>query len=406
VVTGLVANARLEEPGGDEVIGVFLNTLPLRMDLADVTPAELARRVFEYEQRAAPYRRYPFAQIQRDLGQPAPPDSYVNVMDFFRGRYSGQDTGLDAGAGVADTNYPLAVDFLVEPERGELTAWLDCDLTVLSERQCAQLAGYYRRALEAVAADGDRLVAEIDLLADAEHAELAAWTATELGYETRQTVPGLIERQARSMPGATALTHQWDQCSYVELDVRANQLAHRLIEVGVRPGDRVGVHVRRGIELVVALLGVLKAGTAYVPMDPAFPAARLAMIAADAEIACLVTDPDGGDGLAAPAMVEVTDTAGRPATPVGVKVSEADVAYVMYTSGSTGTPKGVAVTHANVVNFCAGMDQRVGCGPQDVMLAVTSVSFDISVLELLWPLTRGAKRASCPSRYRYATRRA
>jgi len=397
VLTGLVANARLEEAGGEDVIGVFLNTLPLRVDVAGSTPALLARRVFEYEQHVAPYRRYPFGQIQRDLGEQNALDgldSYVNFMDFHRGRYRTGNSVLGESVAVADTNYPLAVDFLVEPEHGRLVAWLDCNVSVLPAQYCQRLAGYYRRALEAVADGPHRPVAEADLLADAEHAELAGWNATEIEYDTTDTVPGLIARQAQRTPAATALAYQWDELDYAALDARANQLAHRLVAAGVRRGDRVGISVRRGLDLVVGLLSILKTGAAYVPMDPAFPGARLAMIARDAGISCLVAATDTPD-VAVPTVVdlhaEADVIAAQPTTPVDVEVTGSDVAYVMYTSGSTGTPKGAIITHRNVVNFCLGMDRRVGCGPEDVLLAVTSVSFDISVLELLWPLTHGAK---------------
>lgn len=430
VITGLVANARLEEPSGDEVVGVFLNTLPLRLDVEGTSLIELAHAALAFEQESAPHRRYPFGQIQRDLAAPSSPRggigtpsaldglaSYVNFMDFHRGRYRGGGSELGVSIGVADTNYPLAVDFLVEPGQGTLQGWLDCDTEVLPERLCDRLTGYYRRALEALVADPGQPTLTVDLLGPDEHAELASWDGPVVEYDRTATLHGAFEEQARRTLDALALSHGWDEITYGDLDAAANRLGHRLVDAGVRRGDLVGVSVHRGVDLVVALLGVLKAGAAYVPLDATFPEARLRGIAADAGIACLVVAGRRPEGLTAPVVVdlhaEAAALAALPATPVDVAIGVdvptlddgvasvdratpgvvrgSDRAYVMYTSGSTGAPKGAIVSHRNVVNFCLGMDHRVGCTPSDVVLAVTSVSFDISVLELLWPLTRGAR---------------
>ncbi|WP_441249244.1 amino acid adenylation domain-containing protein [Kitasatospora sp. McL0602] len=395
VLTGVVANARLEEAGGDETIGVFLNTLPLRADLAGATLLDTARLAFEHERDSAPHRRYPFAQMQHDLGAELRLDSYVNFMDFHRDRHRAADTLMTVTVGIAETNYPLAVNFLIDPEQGTLQLWLDCDLAVLPEEFCTRLAGYYERALAAVAEHPETPIAAVELLGPDERARLAHWNDTARPYDRAATVHGLIERQALATPAATAVAHRHQELDYRELDARANQLAHRLAATGVGRGDLVGVSLRRGAELVVALLAVLKTGAAYVPMDPSFPRGRLENIAADAAISCLVRGPGAPEGITAPVVVdlavEAEAIATLPGSPLGIEVTGEDTAYVIYTSGSTGKPKGTALRHRNAVNFFAGMDDRIGCGPADVVLAVTSVSFDISVLELLWPLTHGAK---------------
>lgn len=395
VLTGVVANARLEEEGGDETIGVFLNTLPLRLDLSSDTLLDTARRVFDHERGSAAHRRYPFAQMQHDVGEGLRLDSYVNFMDFHRDRHRSADALMTVTAGVAETNYPLAANFLIDPEEGRLQLWLDCDLAVLPEEFCARLAGYYERALTAVARQPEERLTSVDLMAPAEHAQLVAWNDTAVAYDPSDTVHGQFERQALSRPDAIAVAHRFDELSYADLDARANRLAHHLRGQGVGRGDLVGVSLRRGTDLVVALLAVLKSGAAYVPMDPSFPSGRLADIAADAGIGCLVKGPGTPDGITAPHVVDVVADARTiersPAAPPEAGVSGDDTAYVIYTSGSTGKPKGTALRHRNAVNFFAGMDERVGCDGEDVVLAVTSVSFDISVLELLWPLTHGAK---------------
>ncbi|HYH98167.1 non-ribosomal peptide synthetase [Hyalangium sp.] len=397
VITGVVSNGRLEEEGGDEVIGVFLNTLPLRVDTKEASLLSTARRIFEHERDSAPYRRYPFAQIQRDLGGALQLDSYVNFMDFHQQWHVGEsaDALILEGIGVAETNFPLAANFLIDPVHGRLQLWLDCDVSVLDLEFCERLTGYYRRALEAVASTPTASIAAVELMDRRELDLIAGWNDTAVAYDKALTVHGLIERQARRSAEAAALAHRWSQVSYAEMDARANQLAHQLRELGVRRRDLVGVSLRRSADLVISLLAVLKAGAAYVPLDPAFPKNRLEFIASDAGIHCLITERAGPAGITAERVVLVDADAARiaaqPRTSVESGASGDDPAYVIYTSGSTGKPKGTVVRHRNVVNFFMGMDARIGCGPQDVVLAVTSMSFDISVLELLWPLTQGAQ---------------
>ncbi|CAM5243013.1 hypothetical protein STANM309S_05141 [Streptomyces tanashiensis] len=156
--------------------------------------------------------------------------------------------------GVAETNYPLAVNFLIDPELGRLQLWLDCDLAVLPEEFCARLAGYYERALAAVARTPEERLTSVDLMAPAEHAQLLAWNDTAVPYDPTDTVHGQFERRALTHPDAIAVAHRFDEVSYAELDSRANRLAHHLPGQGVGRGDLVGVSLRRGVDLVVALL--------------------------------------------------------------------------------------------------------------------------------------------------------
>ncbi|MEO5874760.1 MAG: condensation domain-containing protein, partial [Streptosporangiaceae bacterium] len=267
VLTGVVANARLEEADGDETIGVFLNTLPLRLDLASLSLIETAHRVFGHERASAPHRRYPFAMMQNDLGEGLRLESYVNFMDFHRSA-----GGLmSVTVGVAETNYPLAVNFLIDPEHGHLQLWLDCDLAVLPEELCHRLTGYYARALDLLGSRPHAELTAVDLMDAGERAQLAAWNDTALAYNLADSVHGLFERRAATDPEAVAVVHRFDELTYGGLESRANRFARHLRSLGVGPGDLVGVSVRRGIDLLVVLLGVLKAGAAYVPMDPSFP---------------------------------------------------------------------------------------------------------------------------------------
>jgi amino acid adenylation domain-containing protein len=393
VVTGLIANGRLEEPDGDAVIGVFLNTLPLRVPVRGATLLDLATSVFEQERAATAHRRYPYAQMRRDSGGALYLDSYVNFMDFHRswGAEGGSGQIVD-GFGVAETDFPVAANYLIDPVHEDLRLSLDCDVSLMDRDFCLRLAGYYATTLSTLAQRPDLPLAELRLPGADEESLVAGWQGPAVDHDDTATVHSVIERHACDT--TTALIHRDERCDHRELHARANRLARYLGHQGVRAGDRVGVSVPRGIDLVVALLAVLKAGASYVPLDPGFPATRLEFIAADARIQCLVTTAGGFRSPSDEPVVLLDADHERikamSHSPVASAANGDSIAYVIYTSGSTGTPKGTLIRHGNVVNFFAGMDSTIGTASDDVLLAVTSVSFDISVLELLWPLARGA----------------
>jgi amino acid adenylation domain-containing protein len=224
-------------------------------------------------------------------------------------------------------------------------------------------------------------------------AQLVEWNRTEAEYPRTSTIAGLFAAQAARTPYAIALVFHGRALSYRELDERSNQLARRLQALGAAPGQLIGVAMERSEWLVAGLLAVLKSGSAYVPLDPAYPRERLALAIADAQMPVLITTASARAQLPPAtgcAILDIEDAslAHESSAPVASAVTSSDLAYVIYTSGSTGTPKGVMVEQRNVVNFFTGMDRVLGPGP-GVWLAVTSAAFDISVLELLWTLTRG-----------------
>ncbi|KHJ61831.1 non-ribosomal peptide synthetase, partial [Burkholderia glumae] len=345
VSTGLVVNGRLEHEGGDAVLGVFLNTLPLSIDASGLSFVAIARAAFEFERDSAPYRRYPFGAIQQVAGG-LELDSYVNFIDFHAmWRQRGADGALIRDAvGVAETNYPLAANFLVDPIGGQLRAWLDCDVTQLDEAFCEQMAGYYARGVAALLATPEARVDEVELIGPDEVAQLASWNDTYLEYDVEATIHGAFELHAAERPGAIALVHRDREIGYGELDARANRLARHLVADGLAPGLLVGISLPRGIDMVVAMLAVMKSGCAYVPLDPDYPHDRLRFISEDAGLACLIADSTSSlVGLVPGAVLMDRDdallSAGRstsPACPVGSDAA----AYVIYTSGSTGRPKG------------------------------------------------------------------
>ena len=225
-------------------------------------------------------------------------------------------------------------------------------------------------------------------------APLLEWNRTEADYPRSSTIADLFAAQAARTPDAAAVIARGRTLSYRELDESANRLARRLQNLGVKPDTLVGVAMGRSETLVVSLLGILKAGGAYVPLDPTYPQDRLSLVIEDSQMPVLVTTAASRAHLPPAAAclavvdVEDADLKHERAEAVVSLATPVNIAYVIYTSGSTGKPKGVMVENRNVVNFFTGMDRAIGC-ETGVWLAVTSVSFDISVIELLWTLTRG-----------------
>lgn len=274
------------------------------------------------------------------------------------------------------------------------TMWC-ADARVLGGATLASMQRQFGIFLDALAGSSATPIGAQPLLSEDERRRIVSeLNATAVDYRRDVCVHQLFEEQVARTPDAPAVSYLDRTLSYAELDARANQLAHRLVALGVGPDVLVAVSVERGAEMLVATLGVMKAGGAYVPLDPTYPRDRLALMLEDSRAKVLVTQPELAARFPAHAgeTLLLRDVLDAPKTRPDVKVTSERLAYVIYTSGSTGKPKGVMVEHRNVVNFFAGMDERLRHeGDPGTWLAVTSLSFDISVLELFWTLTRGFK---------------
>ena len=253
----------------------------------------------------------------------------------------------------------------------------------------------FETLLSDAAAEPERALGALALLGEADARQLEAWNATEVDYPGDPRVEDLILEQARRRGDHTALRAGTRSLGYAQLDARSHAIACALQAAGVSAGDRVGLLLERDIDLVPALLGAWRAGACYVPMDPAFPSERLAYMASDAGLRFVLADQDLAQGLqAALGDATVIPMESIPATDervLGPRGNAGDDAYVIYTSGSTGQPKGVCVPHRAVVNFLRSMLAAPGLDAQARFAAVTTLSFDIAVLELLLPLLAGAQ---------------
>jgi len=282
---------------------------------------------------------------------------------------------------------------LVVPSAGQHCRWVFNSM-VLSESKVRLMMGQFITMLLALESNSKTPVGALPVLTDIESREiLEIWNATDVVLSS-EPMHYCFERQADKTPDAIALICRDQQLTYRQLNARANQFARHLSELGVGPEALVAIFVDRSIEMVVGLLGILKAGGAYVPLDPAYPADRIAFMLEDSKAAAIVTQQHLLSRLPSHnTKVVCVDSASseigqKSKENLDSRISPQNLAYVIYTSGSTGKPKGVMIEHRNVVNFFAGMDDRIGREP-GAWLAVTSVSFDISILEIFWPLGRG-----------------
>ncbi|NHB90350.1 non-ribosomal peptide synthetase, partial [Photorhabdus tasmaniensis] len=257
--------------------------------------------------------------------------------------------------------------------------------------------GYLHAVLQEMVAHAQQRIGEIDILAPSERRLLLeTWNATETLYPDALCIHQLFEQQVEKTPNATALVYEEQTLSYAELNTRANRLAHQLIALGVEPDQRVAICVSRSPAMVVGLLAVLKAGSAYVPLDPAYPGERLAHILTDAAPAILLADNTGRDALdektlAALTVLDPNTLLDQPdSNPQVPGLTARHLAYVIYTSGSTGVPKGVMIEHRNTVNFLHWAQQAFGAEEIRETLFSTSMNFDLSIFECFMPLSCGA----------------
>ena len=288
---------------------------------------------------------------------------------------------------------------------------IEFDQRSVSLEDADHVAALLERWLGRVSETPDAPFREIPLLSDPEHRRVIGdWNATDRDYPSGQTIVQLFEAQVQRTPNAEAIVCEGQSYTYRELNARANQLAAYLRGLGVGPDVMVGVYVERSLDMIVSVYGVMKAGGAYVPLDPSYPRDRIAFMIEDSEVPVVLTQGALAHRVAGGAAkcVSVDTDWGEISTQSEDNLSGGaephHLAYVIYTSGSTGKPKGVMVEHRNVVNFFAGMDDEIAHDPPGVWLAVTSLSFDISVLELHWTLCRGFKVVLHVDRDKGATR--
>jgi amino acid adenylation domain-containing protein len=401
VVVGIpaAAQALLE---GTTLVGHCVNFLALRAQISkDLAFADFAKQVKRSVLDAYEHQTYTYGTLVRKLGIARDPSRLPLIEVQFNlerigtaMKFSGLEVEVDPNP-KAFVNFDLFLN-VVEGDHG-LT--LDCDYNrdLFEESTIARWMGHFRTLLEEFVADASRSVLRVPLLKEAERNQLLReWNATQANYAADKKLHELFEEQAARTPDSVVLVFGSQQLSYRELDQRANQLARHLQSCGAGPERKVGLFVERSLEMVVGLLGILKSGAGYVPLDPSYPKSRIEYILEQADSPVLVTQKHLAGGLKSKAQMVVLD-ADWPKIQVQSKTkpeeqaSAGNLAYVLFTSGSTGKPKGVEVTHGSLVNLIGSVRERPGMRAEDTVLAVTTISFDVATGELLTPLCAGAR---------------
>jgi natural product biosynthesis luciferase-like monooxygenase protein/FkbM family methyltransferase len=399
------------------VAGCFMNPVVLR---ARVSP-QMTFESFHSDVRqtvleALDHEEYPFGllverlQLERDPSrtplfqimfswQQSPLPQHPELSSFALGE-SGKH--MDIGGLVLEPmplDQPVAqfdLTLLMAEVGDELAGVMQYNTDLFDAEAIARLAQHFQVLLHSIVSNPQKRVVDLQLLAPLDAKLLLSdFNDTAADYDEEFCLHELFEEQVKRAPNQTAVVFRDQEYTYGELNHRANQLAQHLKKLGVGPEVCVGICLERSPEMVVGLLGILKAGGAYLPLDPLYPKDRLDYMLADSETRVLLTQSDLAVDLTA-AVQRVyldrwADFAGESQENPASESTSQNLAYVIYTSGSTGRPKGVMISHRNVVNFCTGVDRCFAPQETGTWLAVTSISFDISVLELLWTLTRGFK---------------
>jgi amino acid adenylation domain-containing protein len=383
----------------DVVVGTNIGGIAVRTNLSgDPSVRELVERVRQSVSQSRSSSGVPFEAVLRFLGaerELSRPPLFGVAFEFEERPKSFEIGGVRfTPARLHHGTSGLDITLRLEEGGKALRGTLEYNTDLFTESRMARMAGHFQTILEAIAADPNQRISRLPILTPEEkRLVVEEWNHTETRYPRAKRIYDLFREQVKRAPDANAVVFEDRALTYRELDAWSNQLAARLQAEGVGPDTRVGVCVNRSLEMIVALVAIHKAGGAYVPMDPAYPQERLAFMLQDAETPVLVTEKGLAklipDTNAKAVFVDAFDPKAA-VSEVESKATSDNLAYVIYTSGSTGKPKGVMVRHRNVVNFFTGMDGTIGSEP-GVWLAVTSISFDISVLELFWTLTRGFK---------------
>ena len=404
---GVPSSGRQQEDF-QEVVGFFITTLPFRVR---VNPAMTLGDVCQQAKKDAVgslnYADMPLEVLleQRKVKRDPVRQPLFQVMFGLQFRSDEEQLQLDdVSVELIDlpqtsAKFELSLDIFIEQE--QVVGALEFNSDLFDDQTIQRLIGYYQKVLRILLEKPETQLTTIELPDNAEKALLLDWGSRAATDSPVEPIHHLIERQAAATPEATALVFEDQSLNYTELNTRANQLAHYLIGLGVKPETRVGIAVERSIEMVVGLLAILKAGGAYVPLDPDYPSDRLTYMVKDSGIELLLTQQHLCDALPVADGLNVIDldrleVAHHAPTNPNVALHGESLAYVIYTSGSTGRPKGAANRHHALTNRLQWMQEAYGLTADDAVLQKTPFSFDVSVWEFFWPLIQGARLVMAP----------
>jgi amino acid adenylation domain-containing protein/non-ribosomal peptide synthase protein (TIGR01720 family) len=408
VVFGATVSGRPPAIAGVEsMVGLFINTLPLRVQISEQT--ELLSLLKDLQLQLVESEQFSYSSLVEIQGFSDVPrgtslfDSIVIFENYLvdssvledKGNFSLKDVQV-----IEKTNYPLTL--FVEPGE-QLLVRLSYDANRFDDRAISRMLGHFVTLFEAIVANPQMPISQLPMLTAVEQQQLLIeWNNTETNYPIDKCVHQLFEEQVEKTPDAIAVVFENQQLTYRELNDRSNQLAHYLRSLGVGADVLVGICVERSREMLVGLLGILKAGGAYVPVDPEYPTERIAFMLSNSQVSVLLTQEKLIGQLPKIDLHLISLDADweiiaqQNQNNIVNQVSTQNLAYIIYTSGSTGQPKGVQISHFSLTNFLYSMKQEVGINAKDILLAVTTICFDIAGLEFYLPLIVGAQVVLLP----------
>ncbi|MGY3450250.1 amino acid adenylation domain-containing protein [Bradyrhizobium sp. USDA 4353] len=402
VVFGVTVSGRPADLAGVErTVGLFINTLPLRVELpGQATVLEWLAEIQDRQSELTDHQSTSLADVQRWSEVSDGTALFESIVAFENypvemTAVSGQQQlRISEVQPLERTNYPLTLQVTVG---SALSFRLIADTTRFAAEAAGRLVTHLVRLLGEIVADPARPISAIPLLSGEERDEVVrGFNATEVSYP-QGLLHEQIAAQARRTPDAVALRFEDETLTYAALERRANQLAHHLQTLGVGPDVVVGLCAERSLEMVIGLLGILKAGGAYLPLDPSLPPERLAMMLEDAGANVLLAQDalverlPANDAVVVRFVADAAEIANQVETAPATSCDPDNLAYVIYTSGSTGRPKGVMNSHRGIVNRIAWMQDAYRLTPDDRVMQKTPFGFDVSVWEFFWPLTEGAE---------------
>ena len=401
VVGSPVSNRNRSET--EALIGCFVNTLALRADLSgNPTFEEVLSRVRQVVLGALAHQDAPFDRVVEAL-QPERNLSHAPVFQVMFVFHNVPTEKLEvpgltlARLELEDATAKFDLLLLMEESDLGLRGTLEYNSDLFDAATIGRMANHFRILLAGIAAEPQVRISELPLLSESEKRRLVEeWNETGERDPDQRSIHELFEAQVRRTPDALAAVHNQEQVSYRELNARANQLAHYLTRLGVGPEIVVGICLERSIESVVGLLGILKAGGTYLPLDPAYPEERMRFILKDSGVKFLLTNQTpaglltGHDAKVVGLDVDRESIHSQPESDLNLELSPDSLAYVIYTSGSTGKPKGVLISRGSIARHCRGIQDYYGLGPGDRVLQFASLNFDPSLEQILSTLIAGA----------------
>jgi amino acid adenylation domain-containing protein len=401
IPVGFITAGR-DRPELENLLGFFANFLVLRSDLSgNPSFRELLVRVREAALAAYAHQHVPFQKLvevlrsDRRLGQ----NSLYQVMLLLDPPMSDDTSGWTLEYPSPVDNGTVTCDLLMTLSEGTegLTGQLSYSTELFSAETIARMAGHFQTLLEGIVAHPDQTFAALPLLTPAEQQQLHTWNQTQVDYSLDVCLHQWIEAQVERTPDAVAVSFEGQHLTYQVLNQKANQLAHYLQTLGVKPEVLVGICVDRSLEMAIGLLGILKAGGAYVPVDPSYPPERLAFMLDDAQVTILLTQAHLVDRLPPHQAQTICLDSDWHQIDQGFHhnpesgITSNNLAYIIYTSGSTGKPKGAMNTHQGICNRLLWMQDEYQLTPDDRVLQKTPFSFDVSVWEFFWTWMTGAQ---------------